>query len=144
MKRSQQRVVAVAGGFDPIHIGHVRLLQEAKKLGDKLVVIINNDNWLLAKKGHSFMSEDDRKEMIEAFMCVDRAIISFHEECPQDMSVKSELRALMPAIFATDKHYYNRNIAEYELCSELGITTEFIAGDKKHPANTVKAEIISS
>jgi len=42
--------VAVSGGFDPIHIGHVRYLKEAKKLGDRLVVIINNNNWLETKK----------------------------------------------------------------------------------------------
>jgi len=45
-------IVAVSGGFDPVHVGHVRLFKEAKKLGDKLVVILNNDNWLRKKKKH--------------------------------------------------------------------------------------------
>jgi len=60
MKRSLKKksiIVAVSGGFDPVHAGHVRLLNNAKKLGDKLVVILNNDNWLLAKKGFVFMKE---------------------------------------------------------------------------------------
>ncbi|MDO8481516.1 MAG: adenylyltransferase/cytidyltransferase family protein, partial [bacterium] len=47
--------VAVSGGFDPIHIGHVRMFEAARKLGDKLVVILNNDNWLQKKKGYVFM-----------------------------------------------------------------------------------------
>ena len=43
-------IVAVSGGFDPIHIGHVELMQRAKEMGDRLVVILNNDNWLIQKK----------------------------------------------------------------------------------------------
>ena len=48
-KKPINKVVAVSGGFDPIHIGHVRMFKEAKKLGGKLVVILNNDNWLKKK-----------------------------------------------------------------------------------------------
>ena len=59
-------VVAVSGGFDPIHIGHVRMFERAKALGDELVVILNNDNWLKKKKGFAFMPEKERKEVIEA------------------------------------------------------------------------------
>ncbi len=68
MKKQTKRkiVVAVSGGFDPIHIGHVRLFQEAKALGDELVVILNNDNWLALKKIHVFMPQTERKEIIEA------------------------------------------------------------------------------
>src|SRR3989344_4397825 len=53
-------VVAVSGGFDPLHVGHVRLFEEARKLGDKLVVILNNDHWLRKKKGTVFMPQRDR------------------------------------------------------------------------------------
>lgn len=49
-RKKKPIVVAVSGGFDPLHIGHLRLFKEAKKLGDKLIVILNNDNWLLAKR----------------------------------------------------------------------------------------------
>jgi cytidyltransferase-like protein len=54
--KNKQIVVAVSGGFDPIYVGHIRLLQAAKKLGDKLVVILNNDNWLKKKKGYVFIA----------------------------------------------------------------------------------------
>ncbi|RJQ34735.1 hypothetical protein C4556_01960 [Candidatus Parcubacteria bacterium] len=57
----KERVVAVSGGFDPLHIGHVRMFKAARKLGDKLVVILNNDNWLKGKKKYAFMPKDDRK-----------------------------------------------------------------------------------
>ena len=69
----------MSGGFDPIHVGHVRMFQEAKKLGDELVVILNNDNWLKKKKGYAFMPEEERKEVIEGLRPVDRVIISGHK-----------------------------------------------------------------
>ena len=53
--KERERWVAVSGGFDPIHIGHVRMFEASRKLGDKLVVIMNNDNWLRYKKGFVFM-----------------------------------------------------------------------------------------
>src|SRR3989344_7433731 len=77
-RRMKKRIVAVSGGFDPIHIGHVRLLNEARKLGDKLVVILNNDNWLFAKKGFVFMSEEDRKEILESLSAVDKVFLTEH------------------------------------------------------------------
>ena len=72
LSKKTKKVVMVSGGFDPVHIGHVRLFKEAKKLGDELVVVINNDNWLKLKKGYVFMPEHERKEIIEAFDGVDK------------------------------------------------------------------------
>lgn len=63
MKRKRKKiVVAVSGGFDPIHIGHIQLFEEAKKLGDELVIILNNDNWLKKKKGYFFYSPKGKKK----------------------------------------------------------------------------------
>ena len=54
--------VVVSGGFDPVHIGHLRLLNNAKKIGDHLIVILNSDRFLKEKKGYSFMSFSERRE----------------------------------------------------------------------------------
>ena len=99
-KKVGKKIVMVSGGFDPVHIGHVRMFNEAKRLGDELVVYINNDNWLRAKKGFVFMPEHERKEIIEAFEAVDRVIISEHEENTNDMSVCMGLIKIKPHIFA--------------------------------------------
>ena len=99
-KKKPKKIVMVSGGFDPVHIGHVRMFNEAKKLGDELVVYINNDNWLRKKKGFVFMPEHERKEIIEAFKAVDRVIVSEHEENTKDMSVCMGLIKIKPHIFA--------------------------------------------
>jgi D-beta-D-heptose 7-phosphate kinase/D-beta-D-heptose 1-phosphate adenosyltransferase len=100
MAKRKKTVVAVSGGFDPLHIGHVRMFEHARALGDELVVILNNDNWLRAKKGFAFMSEKERKEVIEALRAVDRVVITRHKPNDPDMSVSRALRAVQPHIFA--------------------------------------------
>lgn len=121
-------VVVVSGGFDPVHIGHVRMFQEAKALGDRLVVIVNNDNWLRLKKGFNFMPEQERKEIIEAFGCVDEVMLTFHEPGTTDMSVCRELEAVRPDVFANGGDRKEDNIPEYALCNELGIKMAFNIG----------------
>lgn len=68
------KVVVVSGGFDPIHSGHIAYLSEAKKIGDKLIVALNSDEWLSAKKGKNFMPFDERKIIIENLTMVDEVI----------------------------------------------------------------------
>jgi D-beta-D-heptose 7-phosphate kinase/D-beta-D-heptose 1-phosphate adenosyltransferase len=121
-------VVAVSGGFDPIHAGHIRYFQEASKLGDKLVVILNNDNWLKLKKGYSFMNEAGRKEIIEAIKGVDEVIISFHKEGTTDMSVCEELKKIKPDIFVNGGDRKLDNIPEVPVCEKIGCKMIFNIG----------------
>ena len=55
------KIIVVSGGFDPIHSGHISYLSEARKKGDKLIVALNSDEWLIKKKGKEFMSFEERK-----------------------------------------------------------------------------------
>ena len=112
----------VSGGFDPVHIGHVRMFEEAKKLGDELVVLLNNDNWLRLKKGYVFMEEQERKEILLAFKAVDRVILSSHEQNTKDISISKDLLALRPHIFAKggDRHSGNIPTPEVTVCEQIG------------------------
>jgi cytidyltransferase-like protein len=122
--------VAVSGGFDPLHIGHIELLERAKALGDRLVVILNNDNWLMGKKGFVFMPERERAGVIKAIRYVDGVIITNHPTNPTDMSVCTELEQLKPDIFANGGDRKTDNVPEYGLCDRLGIKMAFNLGDK--------------
>jgi D-beta-D-heptose 7-phosphate kinase/D-beta-D-heptose 1-phosphate adenosyltransferase len=88
--------VAVSGYFDPIHVGHLEYLQLAKKLGDNLIVIINNNLQAELKKGSTFMDEKDRMEIVAALRCVDEVFLSIDT----DKSVCKSLERIKPDIFA--------------------------------------------
>ncbi len=130
MEQPQRRriIIAVSGGFDPIHIGHVRLFQEAKKLGDRLVVILNNDHWLRKKKGYVFMPEDERVEIIRALRSVDAVLVTGHAEHSNDMSVCAELRSLKPDIFANGGDRKEDNVPEVAVCEAIGCAMVFNVG----------------
>lgn len=128
-QKKRKIVVAVSGGFDPLHRGHVRYLEAAKKLGDELVVILNNDHWLEKKKGHAFMSERERKEVIEALRAVDRVVLTAHKKGDSDRSVCRELKKLRPDIFANGGDRTAKNIPEAPVCKAMGCRMVFDVGD---------------
>jgi D-beta-D-heptose 7-phosphate kinase/D-beta-D-heptose 1-phosphate adenosyltransferase len=123
-------IVAVSGGFDPVHVGHVRMFREAKKLGDELVVILNNDHWIRVKKGTPFMPEKERKEIIEAIAGVDRVVLTKHKPGDRDRSVCHILRKMKPHIFANggDRYPDGDPVPEVELCKKLGIKMVYNVG----------------
>lgn len=127
-KKKGPVVVVVSGGFDPIHVGHVRLFAKARVLGDKLVVILNNDNWLRKKKMHAFMPEHERKEIIEQLRSVDRVVLTRHRKNPKDMSVCGELRSIRPDIFANGGDRHSKNTPETDVCAEIGCRMVFNVG----------------
>lgn len=127
--KKNRKIIAVSGGFDPIHPGHIRMFRRAKELGGELVVILNNDNWLIKKKGFVFMRELERKEVIEAISYVDRVVLTGHKLGDDDMSVCRELRELAPDIFANGGDRTRGNIPEVSVCDEIGCKMVFNVGD---------------
>ncbi len=120
-------VVAVSGGMDPLHVGHVQLFKEARKLGDKLVVILNNDNWLKNKKTHVFMRQDERKNILEAIVGVDEVVLSSHSRNPKDMSVSGELYKIKPNIFVKGGSR-RKEVPEADVCKRINCKIVFNVG----------------
>ena len=129
-KQEKKKItVVVSGGFDPVHVGHIRMFNEAKKLGHKLIVLINNDNWLLAKKGYVFMSEKERVEIIESFSAVDEVRLTSHSKNTIDRSVCTDLEKIKPDIFANGGDRFKKNIPEVALCQKIKCKLVFNVGD---------------
>ncbi|OHA26532.1 MAG: hypothetical protein A3C06_03065 [Candidatus Taylorbacteria bacterium RIFCSPHIGHO2_02_FULL_46_13] len=132
MRKTKKKgiIVTVSGGFDPLHVGHIRYFEVAKKLGSTLVVILNNDNWLMKKKGYVFMPERERKEIIEALRVVDRVVLTSHRKNDSDVSVCKELRRIKPDIFANggDRKPDGNPVPEVGVCKELGIKMVYNIG----------------
>ncbi len=119
--------VAVSGGFDPLHVGHIRYFKEAKKLGDKLIVILNTGKFLKEKKGYIFMPFEERKELIESIKYVDGVVKCIDE----DETVCETLKMLKPNIFAKGGDRTLENIPERKVCEDLGIKMVFGLGGEK-------------
>ena len=90
------KTVAVSGYFDPIHVGHLEYLKLSKDLGDKLVVIVNNNYQCVLKKGKPFMDENDRVQIVKSLKMVDEVFLSID----MDKTVCASLEAIKPDIFA--------------------------------------------
>ena len=111
------RTVAISGYFDPIHVGHLEYIIEAKKLGDKLVVIVNNNHQCVLKKGKPFMDENDRVRIVSSIKYVDEVFLSIDK----DKTVCKSLEKIKPAIFANGGDRKNYEIPESVICNKNNI-----------------------
>ena len=118
--------VAVSGYFDPLHVGHLEYLKLAKNLGDKLIVIINNNLQAEIKKGSSFMDEKDRMEIVAALRYVDEVFLSIDK----DVSVCKSLEAIKPDIFANGGDRSLKEIPETAVMKKYNIKMVDGLGDK--------------
>ena len=120
------KTILISGGFDPIHIGHVRLINYAHDYG-KVVVALNSDHWLKAKKGFVFMPWTERAEILRALNAVHDVIMVDD----RDGTVCMALRQLKPDYFANGGDRMEPNPLEHEVCKQLGIKELFNIGGKK-------------
>ncbi len=126
-----KKIVCVSGGFDPIHIGHVRMIQDASKLGH-VIVIANSDEWLVRKKGYTFMPYEERQEILYAI----KGVVDVIEAKDDDNTVCETLRHLNPHIFANGGDRGDRNTPEMDVCKELGIQMVWGMGGNDKPQSS--------
>ena len=120
------KVVAISGYFDPIHVGHLEYINMAKKLGDKLVVIVNNNYQCELKKGKPFMDEKDRVTIVSNLKNVDETFLSIDK----DKTVCASLEKIKPDIFANGGDRKNYEIPESVICKKYDIKIIDGLGDK--------------
>jgi cytidyltransferase-like protein len=123
-----EKIVCVSGYFDPVHVGHLEYFKESKKIGSKLMVIVNNDEQAILKKGKAFMPVDERIKIIKEFRCVDFVVKSIDT----DRTVCKTLETLQPKpdYFCNGGDQNNNTIPETEICNKNGIELRDGFGDK--------------
>jgi len=128
-KALKEKTVCISGGFDPVHVGHLRMIREAKKLtcGGKLIVIVNSDDWLLRKKGYIFMPFVERREILMGFRGVD-GVSSVDDK---DNTVCEALKRIHPDIFANGGDRKEGNVPEYQVCETMDIGMVYNVGGGK-------------
>ncbi len=119
-------IVATSGYFDPIHAGHIELMEKAKRLGDRLIVILNTDEQAIMKKGFVFMPFNERKKIVESLKFVDEVTGSIDKDQTQCRT----LEKLKPDIFAKGGDRNSGNIPEKEVCGKFGIKIVDGLGEK--------------
>ena len=122
------KIVLISGGFDPIHSGHLKYIEEAKKLGDKLVVALNSDEWLIKKKGKFFLPYSERKNILTSMANVNEVIDFLDDEVGSVINALNDLKEKYPKdniIFANGGDRNNTNIPEMNL---QGIDFQFGVG----------------
>ena len=125
---SEKKIVCVSGYFDPIHVGHIEYFKKSKEIGDKLMVIVNNDEQTILKKGKAFMPDSERIAIISELKCVDYVVKSVDT----DRTVCKTLETVdpKPTYFCNGGDQNNNTIPEGDVCNKRGIELRDGFGDK--------------
>lgn len=135
---SVRHAAIVSGYFNPMHVGHLDMMEAARGMADALVVIVNNDRQQLLKKGRVITTEDDRLRIVSALRVADAALVAVDE----DGSVAASLEAIHAAYPGIELTFCNGGdrspdgdpvpTAEAGVCERLGITMTWgVGGESK-------------
>jgi cytidyltransferase-like protein len=123
------KIVATSGGFDPIHPGHISCIIESRKFGDTLVVIVNGDGFLTAKKGRPFQTLETRSLIVSGIAGVDY-VVPF--EIKNDQTVNKALEVIRPKVFTKGGDRVDQaSLPEWGTCKKHKIKIEFGVGEEK-------------
>lgn len=149
MERKTNKTIMLSGGFDPLHVGHLQMIQQASVHGD-VIVVVNSDRWLLQKKGYVFMPQHERCQIIAGLthVCAVYAMnsrmaygssyhyTSAHKIDDDDGTCVSAIRALKPTYFANGGDRTKENVPEQAVCKELGIEMLWGIGGENKPQSS--------
>lgn len=128
-----ERIILANGGFDVLHVGHVRYLRAAKELGGRLIVAVNSDASVRALKGNGrpLLPDHERAEILAALADVD-AVVVFPE-----MDVRALVREIRPDIHAKGTDYRADTVPEAEVVRECGGRVAIVGDPKDHSASDI-------
>jgi rfaE bifunctional protein nucleotidyltransferase chain/domain len=132
-RQAGESITLANGCFDLLHVGHVRYLHAAKKLGGRLIVGINSDDSVRALKGEGrpLMPAAERAEILSALADVD-AVVIFPER-----DVRALIREVRPDIHAKGTDYTADTVPERDVVAECGGRVEIVGDAKDHSATEI-------
>lgn len=138
------KIAIVSGYFNPLHVGHLDYIEAAKKISDKLIVIINNDCQVTIKGSIPFMSEQDRIRIVSALRCVDKVVLSQDEdssvvETLKHVVIQNQANGRNKFIFCNGGDRGNSNTPEEAFCSNNNyqLISEYNIGGNKAESSSV-------
>jgi rfaE bifunctional protein nucleotidyltransferase chain/domain len=133
LKEQGKKIVLTNGGFNILHVGHVRSLIDAKSRGDVLLVALNGDNSLKALKGANYpiVPEDERLQIVAALECVD-LVTTFNES-----TADAILLELKPHFHAKGTDYSKNSILERETVLSYGGEIAIVGDPKNHSTSNI-------
>ena len=118
--------IMVSGGFDPLHVGHVKMIEKASEWG-QVIVVINSDDWLMRKKGYVFMPWKERAQIMGNI----KGVVLVTGVDDTDGTVCHALGYHRPDAFANGGDRKEENTPEMEICDNLGIQMFWSIGGGK-------------
>jgi D-beta-D-heptose 7-phosphate kinase/D-beta-D-heptose 1-phosphate adenosyltransferase len=125
----EKKTIVISGGFDPLHPGHVAMIEGAAEYGE-VHIVLNSDDWLARKKGFFFQPWRDRKKLLEAYTSYVHAVDD------SDGTVCEALRRIKPDMFGNGGDRGVKNTPELDVCKELGIEPVFELGGGKYSSSS--------
>ena len=122
----KNKTIVISGGLDPIHVGHIKMIQAAAEMGN-VIVVLNSDDWLRRKKGYVFMPFKERKYLLEQLKGVHE--VSAVDD--DDGTVCEALQRLKPDMFGNGGDRTSDNTPEGDVCNQLNIEMIWNLGGKK-------------
>jgi D-beta-D-heptose 7-phosphate kinase/D-beta-D-heptose 1-phosphate adenosyltransferase len=127
-------VVLLSGGFDPVHVGHVKMIQEAAKIGEIVVIGVNSDDWLARKKGKPFMKSSERLHIMQSLKGVAYSV-SFDDTdnsaCDLIKTAREKYGDDVSIAFANGGDRIRSNIPEVQTCLDAKVQMIWNVGGGK-------------
>lgn len=141
-------IVITSGYFNPLHMGHIKMLQDAKRIGDRVVVIVNNDVQQMMKKGKIIMPEQDRLTIVRSLKYVDDAWLAIDK----DRTVCQTLLMIINHSMYSGNNFIfanggdrddSKKVPEADICERAGIKMVFDCGgtDKYDSSTRINKEL---
>lgn len=138
---TENQTIALSGGFDIIHPGHIRMIKGAQNFG-RVIILLNSDEWILKKRGIVMMPWHERKEILLSI----KGIETVERVNDTDGTVCEALKRLRPNVFGNGGLRVDRNTPERQLCNDLGIVCVWGLGGGERDAysNDILEKIYSA